>query len=652
MLHTNNKPFAAFACLVTFLAFAQVVFAQAQAASAYETTEQREPCAKHNPERNAYFGDLHIHTRYSLDAATQDTRTSPADAYRFAKGERIPVQPYNEAGEGMRSLQLERPLDFAGVTDHAELFGELNICRTPGLEGYNSWECKIFRNWNRGAFFLFNTSASLFKTHLGLCGEDGIRCERETRNVWKTMQEQAEAAYDRTEECSFTSFIGYEWTGSGTAAANLHRNVIFRNRNVPEKPFTFIDGPAAPTLWDALDEQCVDAGIGCEVVVIPHNSNISNGLMFQLNNLDGSPLNSAEAKQRARLERLVEVMQHKGSSECYFGLGSEDELCDFEQLPYDTFGGQMNPLLRKLPSPNDGFLRGVLSDGLSQEGDIGVNPFKWGFIGSTDTHIAAAGGVQEQGFLGHGGAGKPAKKGELPKGLPDNLEFNPGGLAVLWAEENSRDALFAAMQRREAYGTSGPRIELRVFAGEGIPADICASPNFAKIGYELGVPMGGDLQGATAGAPRFAITALKDAGVSGKNGMDLERVQIIKGWLAADGSKQEKVYDVANYTEQNSQNGGAQAGVDPLSCKVYGEGFKSLCNTWQDPEFNPKQAAWYYVRVVENPSCRWSQHLCVAANVNCEVPSSITDGFEACCSAEHKPVIQERAWSAPIWYTP
>ena len=256
--------------------------------------------------------------------------------------------------------------------------------------------------------------------------------------------------------------------GASANLANLHRNILFKNKQVPALPLSFVDTPSAPLLWDALDRECVNAGTGCEVLVIPHNSNLSDGYMFSLARDDGKPITVADAKQRARLERLVEVMQHKGSSECYYDpLNSADELCAFEQLPYSSFSdkfiGKILPFVSKAPQPNGGFIREVLRDGLEQEQRLGVNPFKLGFIASSDTHIGAPGAVAEKGFLGHGGAGVPVGD-TVPEGLPDDLEFNPGGLAAVWAEENSRSSLFEAMQRRETYGTSGPRISLRFLA--------------------------------------------------------------------------------------------------------------------------------------------------------------------------------------------
>lgn len=604
-------------------------------------TQRREPCLNYQASRQAFFGDVHVHTKYSLDASTQSTKTTPDQAYRFAKGERIGIQPWRD-GEAMRSLQLERPLDFAMVSDHAELFGETYICNTPEADGYKSWQCKIYRNWPRGAFYLFNATASLKQSHLGFCGENGIKCKEAGSLPWQEMQQAAKQHNDTSGSCEFTALVGYEWTGVTTEAGNLHRNVLFRNHIVPSLPVSWIDGSALH-LWQTLDSTCNSTDSGCEALTIPHNSNISGGYMFNLQHDGTNPITADQFALRKKFEPIVEIVQHKGASECYFEAGvTEDELCSFEFLNSNSFFGNTPP------KPNDGFLREVLKDGLAEEQRGGVNPFEFGFIGSSDTHLGTPGAVNETIFLGHGGAGVPANK-KIPPGLPDYLKYNPGGLAVVWAEENSRDALFDAMQRRETYATSGPRIETRFFGAWNLPENICQSPEFAAQGYNWGVPMGSVLPkpdtDAEQLAPVFALSALQDAGTATTAGNALQRIQVIKGWVDAEGKKYERIFDVAG----SADNG---ASVDLNSCEVSGPGHANLCTVWRDPEFNPKQSAYYYSRVLENPSCRWSQQMCVAKQVDCSDKSTISDGMEGCCSEEHRPVIQERAWSSPIWYKP
>lgn len=630
-------------CRINWLAVVAWLAGAAVNATALEYTEQRQPCRDRQVLRQPFFGDLHVHTRYSLDASTQGTRTTPAQAYAFSQGGKLPIQPWTEAGERLRTLQLRRPLDFAMVSDHAELIGEVAMCNDPGLEGYGSWQCLVYRHWPRAAYYLFNYMSSVKASHLGLCGEDDRLCLAAARGPWQEMQAAAEAHYDRSEACEFTTFVGYEWTGSEPeSGGNLHRNVVFRNARVPELPISFIDSPAAVELWQGLDRQCNGAPGQCDALVIPHNANLSAGYMYSGRRDDGSPMDAAYARLRRQFEPLAEIMQHKGASECFYQAGvTQDELCAFEQLPEDNISGFDSP-----PQPDTGFLRRALSDGLQLQQRLGVNPYQQGFVASTDTHLGTPGAAAEDRFPGHGGAGVPAAE-SVPLGLPDKLEYNPGGLAVLWAAENSRDALFAAMRRREAYGTSGPRIVTRFFAGWDYPQDLCRQPDRIERAYAGGVPMGGELSappGAGA-APTFLLAARQDPGTAASPGMPLQRIQVIKAWVDERGERHERVLDVAG----SADNG---ASVDPDTCEPRGQGHPQLCAVWRDSQFDASQAAYYYSRVVENPSCRWSQRLCLAAGVDCDAPGSVPEDFANCCSAAHRPTVQERAWTSPIWYTP
>jgi hypothetical protein len=607
------------------------------------SSERRALCASNEPHMQPFFGDFHVHTRYSLDASTQGTRTTPDQAYRFAQGEKIGVQPWRDNGEASRALQLSRPLDFAMVSDHAELIGEVYMCNTLALGGYSSWQCLLYRHWPRGAFYLFNYMATMQATHMGQCGENGELCLEASLKPWAEMREAAETHYDRSEDCQFTAFVGYEWTGmQADSGGNLHRNVVFRNAEVPALPASFIDGPTAAQLWSALDETCNGKGEGCDSLVIPHNSNLSAGFMFSGLDDQGNEMTAEYAAKRQRFEPLAEIMQHKGASECFFVAGtSADELCSFEQLPKDNIAGYPS-----VPKPDTGFLRQVLLDGMVLERKLGVNPYQFGIIASTDTHLGAPGAADENQFLGHGGAGVPAKD-KVPPGLPDKLEYNPGGLAVLWAQENSRDSLFDALRRKETYGTSGPRIVSRFFAGWNYPEDLCESPDILQQAYANGVPMGGELDNAAANgaAPRFVVIANQDAGTSDDPGTPLQRIQIIKGWVDEAGAPKERVIDIAG-------NAGNGAEVDISTCQTSGSGYANLCTVWQDKQFNPLESAYYYSRVVENPTCRWSQRICAANGVDCDNSKTIGDGLEGCCAAEHQPVVQERAWSSPIWFNP
>jgi uncharacterized protein DUF3604 len=609
-------------------------------APAIERTEERTPCDASDPLRRPFFGDLHVHTRYSLDASTQGTRSRPREAYAFARGESLGLQPFSASGEPGRTVKLERPLDFAAVTDHAELFGEVNVCNSPGMPGYDSTVCLIYRGWPRLAFFFMNARGT---PRFSFCGKDGSACLAASSGPWREMQEAAEAAYDRSAACRFTTFVGYEWTKSVQTASNLHRNVIFRNAAVPELPASAVDATTPEDLWDALDDKCRESVPGCQALVIPHNSNLSSGFMFAPSQLrSGEPFTAEYAKRRADYERLVEVTQHKGESECRLGAGTNDELCTFEPLPYDSFMGRFNKFARHAPDKLN-FVRTALGEGLVHQVKLGVNPFAFGLIGSTDTHLGAAGLVAERGHPGHGGAGIPIGD-SLPDALLDPIEYNPGGLAGVWAEENSRDALYEALLRRETFATSGPRIAFRLFAGWNLDASMCRA-DFAKHGYAEGVPMGGELAAppAPGAAPVIAAWALQDPGTAESPAVPLQRLQIIKLWVA-DGVAHEAVIDAAG-----EENG---ASVDPQSCEPSGTGDAQLCAVWRDPDFDASAPALYYARAVQNPTCRWSAYACNAAGVRCEDSSTIRTGYEACCDAAYPKTIQERAWTSPVWYTP
>ncbi|MEH6582498.1 MAG: DUF3604 domain-containing protein [Halioglobus sp.] len=598
-----------------------------------------DPCSDFSPQRRPYFGDTHIHTRYSQDANWRmgSSQTTPEDAYRFAKGEPISLPPYDAAGNSLRSLQIQRALDFAVVTDHAESMDVVRICDDPSSPGHKSWICRKNQ--------MLVAAAQLAGRYIPgvevLCAVGSPECTAATVAVW---QDTIEAAQQHNEECDFTAFIGYEWSGIN-GGSNMHRNVVFRTDDVIEKPISALDEFHVEGLWQALDVQCRDAAIDCEAITIPHNSNLSEGKMFSARMGDGQLMTDAVIRQRSRYERLAEIVQHKGASECYYGPEfSADELCSFEQLPYSNFFGKYFEPLREPPANDSRYLREALREGLRLENTMGHNPFVPGFIGSTDTHIAAPGAVEENNYGGNHGAQVIKGRGEQPQ-LPDRVEQNAGGLAVLYAAENTRDALFAAMQRREAYGTSGTRIQLRFFGGWNYPATLCEQPDLVSQAYAAGVPMGGVLptMESASNAPMFVVSAAQDVGTEQLNGTALQRIQVIKGWVDSDGSSRETVYDIAG----NAENGSS---VDLNTCEAIGEGAQRLCSVWRDPEFDAGSNAFYYARVVENPSCRWQQHICVANAVNCASPDTVPEGLEGCCDASVPKTIQERAWSSAIWY--
>ncbi|MCH2173538.1 DUF3604 domain-containing protein [Myxococcota bacterium] len=640
-----------------------------------------ESCNDYDPLRRAFFGDLHVHSSYSFDSWTSGQRNDPDAAYRFARGE--PIELPSADGESQLRVRLRRPLDFASVTDHAEFFGEIRVCTLAGPTSPGWWapHCILTRV---EAFYPALVASSYWAERIGedanpktrsyVCRWFPAACAQADANVWADIQRATEAAQDRSPDCRFTSFVGYEYTDTPNMR-NMHRNVIFRDENVTALPIDTYDTGARnfPELWRRLRSECIEADNGCDVMSIPHNSNLAGGLMFR------DPANEQEARDRLFFEPIVELIQHKAASECRFdrslgrGVGTEDELCSFEQNRTDNltslailFGELQDPA--GAPVALDEFaprnlMRNVLKDGLALGQATGTNPFTPGFIGSTDTHSATPGATAEDGYAGHLG-----RRDVEWRNVEDHYQDNPGGLAVVWAEENSRDALFDAMRRRETYATSGTRPQVRFFGGWEYPDTICEEPELAARGYAGGVPMGGNLPPPPSDiqAPRFVLAALKDPGTAEHPGTDLQRLQIVKGWVDAMGETHEQVIDAVG----SADNG---ADVDRQTCAPTGYGAEGLCTVFEDPDFDRRQPAFYYLRVLENPTCRWSSHQCMAAGVNpfapdCPEQARIAtadvharggqgDVYGNCCHGPDDepfitPIIQERAWTSPIWYTP
>ena len=630
------------------------------------------PCAVSSDTKLPFFGDLHIHTRYSFDSYLSNQKNDPDGAYEYAKGQVITLP--NAYGDQTVSAQIDRPIDFAAVTDHGQFLGEVALCDSHWSQA--AWWAPVCLMSRAQNLWIQLYAASLWTVSGGMEGKAPERgmvcalgdCEASALSVWGDIQAAAERHYDRSEDCSFTTFVGYEYT-QGQEMANLHRNVIFRNEAVTARPISVFETESSvPELWRQLRTQCLDSGGQCDVMAIPHNPNLGGGLMFP------DPATEQEAIDRLEIEPLVELVQHKGASECRFdrlagvGIDTEDELCAFEQIPSDNLAmlGSVKGKMwsdRGLPVDVTNFhrrnmMRNVLKDGLALEQASGVNPFKQGFIGSTDTHTATSGGAMEKNYVGHLGS-----RDATFRNIQDHFVSNPGGLAVVWAEENRRDAIFNAMRGRETYATSGTRPIVRFFAGD-YETDLCDDPQALEKAYASGVPMGGILtRKPDDSAPRFFISAQRDHGTELHPANPLERIQIIKGWVRADGTTHERVVDVLGSETEG-------LGVDMNSCAATATGHASLCSVWEDPDYTEGEAAFYYARILETPSCRWSTLQCQAADVNpfsesCSTQADIAnqlanaqgnsgDLYGICCTnperdSFYSPTIRERAWTSPIW---
>ena len=477
-------------------------------------------CADRNPQRNLYWGDLHVHTLLSFDAWIYDVRTTPEQAYAFARGEEIGLPPLDASGEGTTRVQLERPLDFAAVTDHSEYLAEVQGCTTEGSPVYDLQLCVDYRAATARSIQDWGTAfvpadPTRFEE---ICSV--IDCHRDAQPIWERLIEAAVGATDPTDACTFAGIIGYEWSATPDVSNN-HRNVLFRTDSVSPVAVSTFDAPTPDELWTLLDSFC-DVTRGCEALAIPLNANQSNGNLFPR---DFASVEAAE--QLIAHEPVVEIFQHKGESECRNGIaavpGAEDELCGFEKLrgpdpaadcgAYGGGGGMAN---MGCVHQSD-FLRGSLLMGLEIEQQLGVNPYAHGVIASTDSHNGTPGLVREKDWGGHLGLVEGDRENRLAEpGLnPGGIRNNPGGLVAIWSPQNRREDLFDSLKRREVYGTSGPRMTVRFFGGD-LPADLCDRADFLDVAYTEGVPMGGTLSAAMA--PTFAVQALMDPGTEAHRG--------------------------------------------------------------------------------------------------------------------------------------
>jgi len=606
-----------------------------------------------NPDRNAYFGDLHVHTAYSFDAYAFGTIATPQAAYRYARGEAL-LHPAGYA------VQLQRPLDFYAITDHAiflglvkeaadtsSAFSKLDVAQS--LHDINApdnmGDLSILGRGKAFASFIPAMIAGIADGTI-----DTTLIESVTKSAWL---DTIDAAEQYNMPGKFTTFAAYEYTSSTVGRGNLHRNVIFKGADrLPAVPFSRLNSRNPEGLWQWMDELRAQ---GIESLAIPHNSNGSNGQMFKLTDWADNPIDDDYAKQRMRNEPLVEITQVKGTSDTHPLLSKNDEWANFEIMPYRV--------ATTLPSaPPGSYVRDAYLRGMKIAEDGVVNPYKFGLVGASDTHNGAT-SLDESTFFSKAGLldGTAERRGSIPASFltgtlmkwfaPDmvnNIEgvdyiqsssfetWSASGLTGVWAEDNTREAIYAAFRRKETFATSGPRIRLRFFAGYDFDQELLANSDLVSQAYQRGVTMGQDLTAQGDAAPQFLVWAVADSAAQ-----PLQRLQVIKGTIT-DGLHTERVFDVAcsggiavDPVSHRCPDNGAK--VDLADCStIAGTGSAELKALWQDPDFTPGQEAFYYVRVLENPSCRWSTW------------DAIRAGY-APRPDLHK-TIQERAWSSPIWY--
>jgi len=571
------------------------------------------------PLKEAYFGDLHLHTALSIDAFITGTRTMPDDAYHYAKG--MPIDHISGA-----KIQLKTPLDFLAVTDHSELIGAavaMNdpnnpLSKLPIAAQITSTDFAVSQQ-------AFRDIVAAVAAGKGAGLIDPTLTRAAVASGWQRLIDAAQRNY---EPGKFTTFVAYEWT-SMPNLANLHRNVIFRGANVPAAPFTSLQSVKPEDLWAFLDNW---RNGGDDVIAIPHNSNASKGLMFALENSEGQPIDAAYATERMRNEPLVEITQYKGTSETHPALAPNDEFADFEL--WNTTVGAAIPVE---PVPGS-YVRNAYGRGLAIEAKVGVNPYKFGVVGATDSHDASS-ATEENNFTGgHGNADATPQirlHGQASTLVTSNLRFSASGLTGVWAESNTRESIFDALRRKETFATTGPHIRVRFFGSANFPADLDKRKDAIARAYAAGVPMGGNLGLASGLQPTFFAEAMRDP-----NSAALARVQIVKVW-AADGNEQEAIFDVAcsnsgkpDATTHRCPDNGAT--VDMSTCTPSADkGAVQLSAVWRDTTYVSGQRAAYYVRVLENPTCRWSSWDALRLH---EPPPA---GVAA--------TIRERAFTSPIW---
>jgi hypothetical protein len=624
--------------LLVVLCLPGIAFGQQDAPGPVDRQVNYSPYPKQTFPNRVFFGDTHLHTSYSTDAGMIGAVLGPEEAYRFARGEEV------KSNHGL-PVKLQRPLDFLVVSDHAENLGLASLIAESNPELLKSpWGRKIHDLVKEGkgaeAYNLWGSEVMAKRDPLKDLGE-GFQA-----SVWQRITAAAEKYNDPGR---FTALIGFEWTSSPNGN-NLHRNVIFRDgkeRADRIVPISALDTEDPEELWKWM--AAYEKKTGGRLLAIPHNGNLSNGLMFDDVTLTTKKaIDRDYAERRMQWEPIYETTQIKGDGEAHPALSRNDEFANFERWDKGSFG----PELKKPDMLPREYSREALKRGLAFEAKLGVNPFKFGLIGSTDSHTGLSTTTADN-FFGKVAMLEPTADpirfneiiaGRFPPGRDPKTqltarETSASGLAAVWARENTREALWDAMARKEVYATTGSRLIVRVFGGFDFTVKDLERSDFAAYGYKRGVPMGGDLQNAAAGkAPAFLIRALRDV-----DGANLDRIQIIKGWLDAAGKTHEKVYDVAwAGARKPAPNGQLPPVGNTVNVQeaTYSNsiGAPLLSGYFKDPKFNPKERAFYYVRVLEIPTPRWTTYDAKIFGVKLphDVPSSI----------------QNRAYTSPIWYTP
>jgi hypothetical protein len=615
-----------------FIAFVSTVSAQdylPEEENFQSPKKEYSPYADDHFPNQVYFGDTHLHSSWSTDAGMAGATLGPDVAYRVSRGEEV------TSHLGWK-VKLVRPLDFLVLADHAENLGLADfISRSDPILLANPTGKKWHDMVEDGKGY------DAFMEWLRTDDRDLINEPRMMKSAWSRVVENADKYY---QPGTFTTFHGFEWT-SMPNGNNIHRVVIFRDgieRTSQVLPYSQYDSHDPEDLWNYMD--VYEKKTGGQVLAIPHNGNLSNGIMFDTQTFTGGKLTREYAETRIRFEPLAEVTQQKGDGEAHPLLSPDDEFADFETVDKGNISGKVPKTPDMLPRE---YARPALKEGLNLEKELGVNPYKFGMVGSSDNHTALPTTREENNFSKASFVEPEAErmshfliKGQKPELSMRLTDVGAAGLAAVWARENTRESIWDAMARKETYATSGTRIRVRVFAGWDFKADDVQKPDFARTGYERGVPMGGDLHNAPKGeAPKFMIRALRDP-----DGANLDRVQVIKGWLDSKGEQQERVYDVAASDGRKiNANGRCTTPVgntvDVADASYTNDiGSPVLAAHWEDPDFDAKERAFYYVRVIEIPTPRWTAYDAKFFGVT---PPEGT-----------KMQLQDRAYTSPIWYTP